>query len=123
MIRIVGIQRDSNPLREFVLLQHQAPMRTMLRGHAVMTDDYISGKNPSGIFAFTDLEYINASQFIMIRSGVGESRWSATKDGGLIYTVFTGRSHTSWSEDFSEFHVLHTQHSYTERQVSLELVH
>ena len=122
MIRIVGIQRNEVPEREFVLLQNQGSMRLNLRGHLVMSQSAIEGADLTmTAHAFADDVLVPPGMFVLLSTGYGEPRWAKTKDQQLVYYAFMGRAHTVWDRCSGPIHVLGTQHTFTERSPAMLL--
>lgn len=115
MIRIVGVQRDTDVQREFLLLQNQCAMRQMLRGHAVVSEEALAPSREGSLFLFTDEEWIGPGAFILLFSGTGISRWSRTKDGAPVFITYMGATRVAWSQA-GAIHILHMGHSYVERK-------
>jgi hypothetical protein len=111
LIRIVGVQRSQNIGEEFVLLQNQGSMRQNLRGHLLLSETSYSG-TPKQVL-FLDEIYVGPGQFVMVRSGSGDSGWKVSKDGTRMYCHFAQQSETQWGQ--AGIHILHVQHSYCER--------
>lgn len=122
MIRIVGVQRNEAPEREFVLLQNQGGMRINLRGHVVMSDTSVdSGNLACSAHVFADDALIPPGNYVILYSGHGESRWVRTKDGTNVYYTFMGRDTAVWEYTQGPMHVLSTHHTYVERGPALVL--
>lgn len=123
MIRIVAVQRHANPNEEFVLLQNQGSLRTVLRGHVVMSESAISSEM-MGRFAhvFGEEEKIPAGMYVLLRTGTGISRWTKTKDGSLVYYAFMGRDRAVWEQSIGPLHLLAPQHTFAERRETLREV-
>lgn len=118
MIRIVGVERSEFAAQEFILLQNQGSMRQTLRGHVLMAASALQ----TGIgsqYVFTDETSVGAGQFIMLRSGMGQSGWKQTKDGSVMYCVYAGASQPLWQTCGESIHVLHVQHSFATRSKTL----
>ena len=116
MIRIVGIERNPDPTREFILLQNQGNLRQTLRGYAVVPEalcDAVPGQTAMHIFA--DEVHVAPGVFIMLRTGSGQARWTQTRDGARVYNVYMERSEPVWNEVQGPIHVLCIQHTYVER--------
>jgi hypothetical protein len=116
LLRIVGLQRDPIPEREFVLLQNQGSMRVTLRGHAILSEMAISSNRLSpGAFAFSVEESIPSGMYVLLRTGFGEPKWGKTKEGQLVYHAFMNRAEVAWPQESGALHVLKTQHTFSER--------
>lgn len=71
MIRIVGVQRASNPQKEFILLQNQGSLRLTLRGHLVASDQAIRNSDLAiGAHAFSDDVAIGPGMYVLLHTGV-----------------------------------------------------
>ncbi len=117
MIRIVAVQKSTNPDEEFVLLQNQGSLRMSLRGHLVLSDCAINGEDISrSAHVFSEGENIPAGMYILLRSGTGIPRWTKTKDGALVYYAFMGRNKPVWECTTGPIHILAPQHTFTERR-------
>lgn len=118
MIRIVGVQRNHCPDREFVLLQNQGGMRLNLRGHVVLSEAALnSGNLCREAHAFGDDTNVPPGCYVLLFSGEGNPRWARTKDGALVYYAYMNREAPVWESVAGPMHVLATQHTYTERAV------
>jgi hypothetical protein len=116
MIRIVGVQRNSQPDQEFVLLQNQGSMRANLRGHLLVNESaFLSGEVGDNFHPFTEEVSIGAGQYVVIYTGFGSSRWVRTKDGTVVYHTYMGRRSSVWEHALLPLHILNVQHSYSER--------
>ncbi len=117
MIRIVAVQKSDRPSEEFVLLQNQGSLRTVLRGHVVMSESAITSVDMSqAAHVFSEDEKIPAGMYILLRTGTGISRWTKTKDGALVYYAFMGRDQAIWSACIGPLHLLAPQHTFSERR-------
>lgn len=122
MLRIVGVQRSENVDQEFVLLQNQGSLRTVLRGHLVMAEralDQAELRDCSHLFV--EEESIHPGLFVMLSSGEGVSHWTRSKDGAPVYHAYAGRRSPLWHGCDGPFHVLSPCHSYCERAETLML--
>ena len=117
MLRIVGLQRNESAQREFVLLQNQGTLRLQLRGHILISDSTIEGSSTS-IHVLSDDVMIPGGTYVLVTTGIGESRWAKTKDGALVYYTFMNRENPVWPSEFGPVHVLGIQHSYAERPIT-----
>lgn len=118
MIRIVGIERCEDPGREFVLLQNQGSMRVQLRGHVLLADAFIDGQDSCPApFIFNEEVHIYPGAYVLLRTGVGESKWTVTRDGGRIFNCYMGKTGSHWIKLGQTLHLLSAHHSYTERPV------
>ncbi len=123
MIRIVGIQRSPSPEKEFVLLQNQGSMRLALRGHLILSETSVqTGQIGESCHIFCEDALIPAGMYVLLITGVGESRWTKTKDGALVYYCFMNRRASVWNDSTVPLHLLSTQHSYTERREAMLLL-
>lgn len=114
MLRIVGLQRNESAQREFVLLQNQGTLRLQLRGHILIADATISTPNGSS-HVFAEDVIVPGGTYVLVTTGIGESRWAKTKDGALVFYTFMNRPAPIWTADLGPVHILAIQHSYTER--------
>ncbi len=116
MIRIVGIQRSDSSSQEFVLLQNQGNMRLTLKGHLLLSQSAVDSSNLSlGSHVFADDVVIPAGMYVLLVTGIGEARWSQNKDRAMIYHTFMNQTRPVWQSVPGPIHLLHTQHTYTER--------
>jgi hypothetical protein len=123
MIRIVGLNRNENPMQEFLLLQNQGSLRQNIRGLAVVAEASIDdGARANGVHLFAESELIPAGCFILLRTGVGIPRWTKTKDGQLIYNAYIGRDESLWINISGPIHVLTPQHTWVERKEHVTVV-
>ncbi len=121
MIRIVGIQRDICPHREFVLLQNQGSMRTSLRGHAIVGEEAIQQPGSSSVHLFSEDVWISPGQYVLLYTGSGHQRWGRTKDGAHAYFAYANRRTSVWANSEGPIHILGTQHTFTERRELLAM--
>jgi hypothetical protein len=122
LIRIVGIQRETNPQKEFILLQNQGSLRLTLRGHLVVSDQALNSSNLTfGAHAFNDDVQIGPGMYVLLHSGYGNPRWTKTKDGQMVYYTYMNRADAVWEHESGPIHVLSTQHTFAERVPALLL--
>jgi len=123
MIRIVGVQRSSNPSEEFVLLQNHGAMRAQLRSHAVVAELALElGRITEAIHLFSDDVEVLAGMYVLLHSGIGTPGWTRTKDGLLVYVTYMGRKQSVWNSCTGPIHLLAPQHTYAERKQDLMMV-
>ncbi len=116
MIRIVGIERNPDPDREFILLQNQGALRQLLRGCAVVPDCRCDlPANSAALHLFGDDTHVVPGAFVMLHTGLGASRWNVTRDGSRVYHAYMNRDVSVWHAIQGPLHVLGIQHTYTER--------
>lgn len=116
MLRIVGLQRASQPEQEFILLQNQGSMRVTLRGHALLGESaFVHGDLTGCSYAFSEDIQVPPGQYVILFTGTGISRWAKTKDNHMVYHVYMGRSVSTWSATSLPIHLLAPQHTYAER--------
>ncbi len=118
MIRIVGIQKSERAEQEFVLLQNQGSMRSILRGQTLLADSYIRGES-SSVHAFTEEVSIAPGQFVLVRSGSGADGWITSKDGSYVYQTHLNAEDPLWSRQGESLHILSIQHTYCERKAAV----
>jgi hypothetical protein len=112
MLRIAGIQRNSDPDQEFVLLKNQGLMKTHLRGHMIADENAFAGPRLSDrVFVFADDVVIPPAAYVMVVTGHGENGWGKSSDGSLVYYAFWNKSRAVWAEDSCPIHVLGVLHS------------
>lgn len=121
MLRIIGIQRNEVPAREFLLLQNQGAMRVNLRGHAILSDCALDGEPTQVNHAFGDDANILPGNYVVLFSGPGEAKFVKGKDGALVYYAYMGKGRSVWEHQLGSIHVLATQHTYCERGPALFL--
>ena len=122
MIRIVGVQRNTQPDKEFVLLQNQGSLRLNLRGHILASDEAFQTSNlTAASHAFGDDALIPPGMYVILYSGVGAPRWTKTKEGQMVYYTYMGRGHSVWEYAPGSVHILSTQHTYVEKPPALLL--
>lgn len=120
MIRIVGVQRDPDPRKEFVVLQNQGNMRAPLRGHALATAQAVSASDPCrGVHIFPDDEDILPGKYVLLHTGSGEPGWVKCSDGSLAYRTYIGSRSAVWNNFPGPLHLLAPQHTYAERAAEL----
>ena len=117
MIRIVGVQRNQAADKEFVLFQNQGALRINLRGHLILSECAVNDQDLSQFaHLFTDEVLIPAGMYVLLGTGSGETRWSKSKDGSLIFHTYMNRNYPVWDRCILPLHLLNTQHSYAERR-------
>jgi hypothetical protein len=118
LIRIIGIQRNEAPEREFVLLQNQGNLRISLRGHLLLSECALDGRDLSrAAHVFADEAMVPAGMYVLLVTGRGEPKWTKSKDGALIYHAFMDRDFPVWDRCEAPIHVLNRQHSFAEPRV------
>src|SRR5262249_39171306 len=123
MIRIVGVQRSDHTGQEFVLLQNQGSMRVNLKGHALVAEAaLVGGTDSHAVHLFSDDVNISAGQFVLLRTGHGESHWTCTAEGQRVYYTYMARLAPVWINVPGSLHLLAPQHSYSERTLEAILV-
>jgi hypothetical protein len=116
MLRIVGVQRNDNPEREFVLLQNQGSMRISLRGYVLMSEQAIeSGSLYATSHVFQDDIQIMPSAYVLLFTGTGENRWTRTKEGCNVYQTYAGQDRAIWNRLEGALHIMHAHHIFVER--------
>ncbi|HMS53792.1 MAG TPA: hypothetical protein PKA27_00195 [Fimbriimonadaceae bacterium] len=116
MLRIVGVQRNESPEREFILLQNQGSMRVNLRGHVLMSEQALdSGSLYATSHVFQDDVHIMPSAYVLLFTGCGESRWTRSKEGSNVYQAYMGQDRTIWSRLEGAIHIMHAHHVFVER--------
>jgi hypothetical protein len=122
VIRIVGVQRNESPGKEFVLLQNQGSLRVNLKGHIVASEGAIADSDLSfAAHAFSDETLVPPGMYVLLSTGIGEPRWTKTKDGAMLYYAFMNRTSPVWDRTEGPVHILSMQHSYVERGPALLL--
>lgn len=118
MIRIVGVQRNTNPDLEFVLLQNQGALRVHLRGHAVVGEVALDPHGAAeSVHLFSDDVDIHPSMYVLLRTGAGDAHWTRTRDGSLVYCAYMHRANGGvWDLYNGPIHILGPQHSYALRR-------
>lgn len=86
-------------------------MRQNLRGHLLLSESSYAG-TPKQVL-FSEEVFVGPGQFVMVRSGVGESGWKVSKDGTRMYCYFAQHQDVLWGD--AGIHILHVQHTYCER--------
>lgn len=81
-----------------------------------MSDRAIDGDR-SAKHVFDNDASIPGGMYVLLTSGIGESRWAKTKDGAMVYYAFMNRERPVWSDTTGALHILSIQHSYVERPV------
>ena len=122
MLRIVGVQRNDSPEREFVLLQNQGSMRVNLRGHAVVSQSAFEGAHLCEVsHAFCDDIPVAPGLYVVLYTGEGSPGWRKSKDGTTVYHAYMGCDQPVWGRCSLPLHLLNTQHTYAERGEPLML--
>ena len=122
MIRIVGIQRNSDPSKEFVLVQNQGGLRVNLKSHILLGEPAIeSDENRDFLYLFRDDMWIGAGNYVLLFTGQGEAKWARTKDMQLVYYTYMNREESLWERSNAAVHILAPQHSYTDKREALLL--
>lgn len=111
MLRVVAVQRDADPEREFILLQNQSALRLQLRDHVLLFSGLIGSRI---LHIFTDDEFIFGSAFVQLRQGVGQPHWARTRDGSAIYVVNLGERIPLSTDPSDEIKLLKPCHSFRE---------
>lgn len=102
-----------------MLLQNQGSLRLNLRGHLVMSQSALEGAELASVaHVFSEEALIPPGVYVVLSTGVGEARWTKTKEGTLVYYAYMGRRHSVWDRCSGPIHILNTQHTYTERMPS-----
>lgn len=97
-------------------------MRLCLRGHLLLSESAVgAGIVGENGHVFSEDVLIPAGMYVLLVTGFGESRWTKSKDGGLIYYCFMNREDSVWSRSELPLHLLSTQHSFTERREAMLL--
>jgi hypothetical protein len=122
LIRIVGLQRNAVPDKEFVLLQNQGGLRASIRGHVVASEvAFHAGDLGGGSHAFNDDVLVPPGMYVILYTGNGSPRWARTKDGQMVYYTYMNRSSAVWDSLPGAVHVLSTHHTYAEKPPALLL--
>jgi hypothetical protein len=122
VIRIVGVQRHELPQKEFVLLQNQGSLRINLKGHLVASESAIDTSDLSfAAHAISDDVLVPPGMYVLLSTGVGEPRWTKTKEGAMIYYTYMRRPGSVWDRTCGAVHLLNLQHSYVDRGPALLL--
>jgi hypothetical protein len=115
LLRIIGVQRNESPDKEFVLLQNQGSLRINLRGHVLISETALDGRDLNrSAHVFSEEVLVPAGMYVLLITGQGEPKWSRTKDGALIYHAYMGREFPVWDRSEPPLHVLCKQHSFAE---------
>lgn len=122
MIRIVGVQRHESTSKEFILLQNQGGLRINLRGHLVVADSAVEMSDLSNYaHVFNDDVLVPPGMYVLLSTGVGEPRWTKTKEGAMLYYAYMNRQSPVWDRTLGAIHVLSMQHTYADRGPALLL--
>jgi hypothetical protein len=98
-------------------------MRLALRGHMLLSENAIeSGAVENNFHVFGEDVLIPAGMYVLLITGLGESKWTKTKDGGLVYYCFMNREEPVWRGSELPIHLLSTQHSFTEKRDAMLLL-
>ena len=122
MIRIVGVQRNELPEKEFILLQNQGSLRINLKGHLVASENAIASSDLSfAAHALADEALIPPGMYVLLSTGCGEPKWTRAKDGAMIYYTYMNRTTSVWERSCGSVHLLSMQHTYADRGPALLL--
>jgi len=122
VIRIVGVQRNEMPEKEFILLQNQGSLRINLKGHVIASESAIAASDLSfAAHAFSEDTLIPPGMYVLLSTGAGEPRWTRTKDGAMLYYSYMNRPSSVWDRTSGAVHILSLQHSYVDRGPALLL--
>lgn len=122
MLRIVGVQRNEYPEKEFVLLQNQGSMRINLRGHALLSESAFNDRHLCEVsHVFREDLLLAPGLYVVLYSGEGSNGWRKTRDGQTVYHAYMNSGESVWNECSMPLHVLNTQHTYAERREPLLL--
>lgn len=116
MIRIVGLQKNSDPTQEFILLQNQGGMRIDLRGHALVAESTI--ENSAGlqdVHVIRESVSLHPGQYALIRSCSCAAKWCHKNEGYSVFYLGLGRTISIWNETSGGVHILAPQHTFVER--------
>lgn len=123
MLRIVGVQRNDNPVEEFVLLQNQGHMRVSLHGHLLVAESaYQEVPLDRCAYAFSDDEFIPPSLFVILSTATGQPHWGKTKDGSYVYYTYMNRASGFWNGCSLPLHILAPQHTFVDRSDRVEFL-
>lgn len=112
MLRIAGIQRNTDPDQEFVLLKNQGLLKINLRGHMIADENaFSSACLHEKVFVFSEEVILPPGAYAMVVTGKGENGWGRSADGSLVYYAFWGKKHPVWTDEASPIHVLGVLHS------------
>ncbi len=101
-----------------MLLQNQGNLRISLRGHVLLSECALSGRDlTKSSHVFADDEWIPAGMYVLLVTGRGEAKWTKSKDGALIFHAFMDRDFPVWDRCESPLHLLNRQHSFVEPKV------
>lgn len=70
---------------------------------------------------FTDDVLVPPGMYVLLATTTGESRWSKTKDGAMIYYSFMNRDRAVWEANPGPVHLMALQHTYVDRGPALLL--
>lgn len=123
MIRIVGVQRHSDPTQEFVLLQNQGGMRVQLRGHALVAEAALNDRvGFQEVFVLREDVSLQPGQYALVRTCQTSGRWCHKQDGYSVYYLGLDRLDPVWNNHEGPIHILAPQHTFCERQSDAYLV-
>ena len=87
-----------------------------------MSNSGIEGADLSSVaHAFADETHVPPGMFVLLSSGKGESRWTKTKDGQMVYYAYMNRDQAVWDRCSGPVHLLSTQHTFVERAPAILL--
>ncbi|MEP0766413.1 MAG: hypothetical protein HRF45_07740 [Fimbriimonadia bacterium] len=117
MIRIVGVQRSTQPEKEFVLLQNQGVRRIPLLGYLITDDLGIHSTDPrtrgDRLYVFRHDIKLPPSAYVALITGWGEDGWRRHPDGTNVFHAYWGRERSVWYDHDGPIHLLTIANTHT----------
>lgn len=110
MLRIVAVEPNPDPNREFVVLQNRGFLTVQLRGHALMDEDTAMG-DAERMFPLIDDVRIPSSAYVLVATGSGTNGWARCSDGSIVYQVFLNRRAGAWCHSSGSIYLLSPTHT------------
>ena len=110
MLRIVAVEPNHDPNREFIVLQNRGFLTVQLRGHALMDEDTAMGE-AERMFPLIDDVRIPSSAYVLVASGAGANGWAKCSDGSIVYQVFLNRRASAWHHSCGAIYLLSPTHT------------
>lgn len=110
MLRIVAVEPNPDPNREFVVLQNRGFLTVQLRGHALMDEDTAMGE-AERMFPLRDDVRIPSSAYLLVVTGSGANGWARCSDGSIVYQLFLNRRASAWIHSGGPLYLLSPTHT------------
>ncbi len=110
MLRIVAVEPNLDPNREFVVLQNRGFLTVHLRGYALMDEDTAMGE-AERVFPLVDDVRIPSSAYVLVATGDGVNGWARCSDGSIVYQIFLNRRAGAWCHSTGAVYLLSPTHT------------